>query len=58
MEHRLLRVAAVLGIPVTVRKIPGGLVCWRSTDEDRQQAKEVVQRLLGAYLGYDKVFGA
>jgi hypothetical protein len=45
MKHRILRVAARLGRPVTVRKVPGGLLFWRSTDEDRQQAKHVTQRL-------------
>jgi hypothetical protein len=34
-----------LGIPVTIRKVPGGLLFWRSTAEDLAQAKEVAQRL-------------
>jgi hypothetical protein len=45
MKNRLLRVAAELGIPVTIRKIPGGLLFWRSTDDDLQVAKEVASRL-------------
>jgi hypothetical protein len=45
MKNRLLRVAVELGIPVTVRKVPGGLLFWRSTAEDLEQAKEVAQRL-------------
>ena len=45
MKHRILRVAAMLGRPVTVRKVPGGLLFWRSTDEDIQQAKHVAQHL-------------
>ena len=45
MKNRILRVAAELDIPVTVRRIPGGLLFWRSTDEDVQQAKEVAGRL-------------
>jgi hypothetical protein len=45
MKNRLLRVGAELGIPVTIRKVPGGLLFWRSTDEDIQQAKEVGARL-------------
>jgi hypothetical protein len=45
MEHRILRVAAELSIPVTLRKIPGGFLFWRSTDEALKQATEVVQRL-------------
>ena len=45
MKNRLLRVAIEIKVPVTVRRVPGGLVFWRSTDEDVQQAKEVAQRL-------------
>lgn len=45
MKNRILRVAAELGIPVTVRKVPGGLLFWRSTAEDLEQAKEVAQQL-------------
>ncbi len=45
MKNRITRVATELGIPVTVRKVPGGLLFWRSTDEDLQQAKEVGARL-------------
>jgi|SRR5882724_212676 len=48
MKHRILRVAAELSIPVTVRKVPGGLIFWRSTDEDLQQAQEIVTRLQSA----------
>jgi hypothetical protein len=45
MKNRLLRVAAELRIPLTIRKVPGGLLFWRSTAEDLDQAKEVAQRL-------------
>jgi precorrin-4 methylase len=45
MKNRILRVAAELNIPVTVRKIPGGVIFWRSTAEDLQQATEVAQHL-------------
>ena len=45
MKHRILRVAAELGMPVSIRKVPGGLLFWRSTDEDRTQANEIAQRL-------------
>jgi hypothetical protein len=31
MKNRLLRVAADLNIPVTVRKVPGGVLFWRFT---------------------------
>jgi hypothetical protein len=51
MKNRILRVAAELGIPVTIRKVPRGLLFWRSTDEDVQQAKEVAQRLQTAQRG-------
>jgi hypothetical protein len=45
MKNRLLRVAAELRIPLTIRKVPGGLLFWRSTAEDLEQAKVVAQRL-------------
>jgi hypothetical protein len=45
MKNRILRMAADLKVAVTVRKVPGGLLFWRSTDQDIAQAKEVAQRL-------------
>lgn len=45
MKNCILRVAAALKILVTVRRIPGGLLFWRSTNEDLQQATAVGQRL-------------
>jgi hypothetical protein len=48
MKNRILRVAEALNIPVTVRKVPGGLLFWRSTDNDLQQATAVGQRLQAA----------
>jgi len=45
MKNRILRIAAERSIPVTIRRVPGGLIFWRSTDEDLTQAKEVAQRL-------------
>src|SRR5688572_28622979 len=45
MKNRIQRVAAELGIPVTIRRVSGGLLFWRSTDEDIQLAKEVGPRL-------------
>jgi hypothetical protein len=45
MKRRLQQVAAELGIPVTIRRVSGGLLFWRSTDEDMQLAKEVGSRL-------------
>lgn len=47
MKNRILRVAAEIKRPVTVRRVPGGLLFWRSTDEDIQQAKEIAERLRG-----------
>jgi hypothetical protein len=51
MKNRIQRVAAELGIPVTIRRVPGGLLFWRSTDEDIQLAKEVGARLQTAQRG-------
>jgi hypothetical protein len=34
MKHRILRVAAALNMAVTIRKVLGGLLSWRSTDDD------------------------
>ncbi len=45
MKNRLLRVAAEIKVPVTIRKVSGGLLFWRSTSEDLEQAKAVAQRL-------------
>jgi hypothetical protein len=51
MKNRINRVAAELGIPVTIRKVAGGLLFWRSTDEDVQQAKAIASRLQSARRG-------
>jgi hypothetical protein len=51
MKNRILRVAAELNTLITVRRVPGGLLFWRSTDEDVQQAKEVASRLQSAQRG-------
>jgi plasmid stabilization system protein ParE len=47
MKNYLLRIAQELNVPVTVRKIPGGVVFWRATEEDQEQAQAVSQRLRG-----------
>ena len=47
MKHYLLRLARELNVPVTVRKVPGGVVFWRATAEDQAQAQAVSQRLRG-----------
>jgi hypothetical protein len=48
MKNRILRVASELNTPVTVRRVPGGLLFWRSTVEDFTQAREIAERLRGA----------
>ena len=48
MKNRILRVAVELNIPVTIRRVPGGLLFWRSTDEDLAHAKEIAQRIPSA----------
>ena len=38
MKNRILRVAAELGIAMTICRVSGDLLCWRSSDADLQQA--------------------
>jgi hypothetical protein len=45
MKNYILRIGRDVNVPVTVRRVPGGVIFWRSTDEDIQQAKEVGARL-------------
>ena len=45
MRNYLVRMARELDVPITVRRVPGGVLFWRSTDEDLQQAREVASRL-------------
>ncbi len=45
MKNRIRRVAAELNISVTIRRVPGGLLFWRSAAEDIQLAQEVGSRL-------------
>jgi hypothetical protein len=47
MKNYLLRIAQELNVPVTVRKVPGGVVFWRATEEDQAQAQAISQRLRG-----------
>ena len=47
MKRYLLRIAQELNVPVTVRKVPGGVVFWRSTEEDQAQAQAVSQPVRG-----------
>jgi hypothetical protein len=51
MKNRILRVAAAINVPVTIRTVPGGLLFWRSTEEDRQQAQQTASRLQTARRG-------
>ena len=45
MKNRIVRVARELKVPVTIRRVPDGLLFWRSTDEDVAMAKETAARL-------------
>jgi hypothetical protein len=47
MTRYIRAIAHELNVPVTVRRVPGGLLFWRSTEEDRQQAQETASRLRG-----------
>jgi hypothetical protein len=48
MKNYILRIARELNVPITVQKVPGGLLFWRSTDEDLQQAQKIAVRLQSA----------
>jgi hypothetical protein len=41
LKNRIPRVAAELGMPVTIRRVAGSLLFWRSIDENLQQAREI-----------------
>jgi hypothetical protein len=45
MKNYILRIGRELDVPVTVRRVPGGVIFWRSTEEDLQQARYVASRL-------------
>jgi hypothetical protein len=45
MKNYLLQIARELNVPITVRRVPGGVIFWRSTEEDTQQAQEIADRL-------------
>jgi hypothetical protein len=45
MKTYILRLARDLNVPVTVRRIPGGVIFWRSSEEDLQLAQETASRL-------------
>ena len=48
MKNYILRIARELNVPVTVRRVPGGIIFWRSSEEDLQQAQEIAGRLQSA----------
>jgi hypothetical protein len=45
MKRYLLSIARELNVPVTVRRVPAGVIFWRSREEDLQQAQEAASRL-------------
>jgi hypothetical protein len=45
MKNRIRRIARDLNVPVPVRRVPGGMIFWRSNDKDIQQAQETASRL-------------
>jgi hypothetical protein len=47
MKKYLQAIARELNAPITVRRVPGGVIFWRSSDEDLQQAQEAASRLRG-----------
>src|SRR5215216_5163419 len=48
MKNYILRMARDLDVPVTVRRVPGGVIFWRSSEEDLQQAQGTASRLQAA----------
>jgi hypothetical protein len=48
MKNYILRMARELNVPVTVRRVPGGVIFWRSSKEDLQQAQGTASRLQAA----------
>ena len=55
MKNDIRRMARELNIPVTVRRVPEGVIFWRSADEDLHETKEVAQHLHAAAQGNRKV---
>ena len=45
MRRYIQRMAHELGIPVTIRRVEGGVIFWRATEEEQQQAQAVASRL-------------
>jgi hypothetical protein len=44
MKNYLQAIAHDLKVPITVRRVPGGVIFWRSSEEDIQQAQETAKR--------------
>jgi hypothetical protein len=49
--YHIRRIARELNVPLTVRRVPGGVIFWRSREEDLRQAQEVASRLQSAQRG-------
>src|SRR5215510_12389232 len=45
MRRYIQRIAHELTIPVTFRRVEGGVIFWRATEEELQQAQDVASRL-------------
>jgi hypothetical protein len=45
MRNYILHIAREIAVPVTIRRVPGGLIFWRSTQEDLELAQEIAERL-------------
>src|ERR687884_1961500 len=41
MKRYLLSMARELEVPITVRRVPDGVLFWRSSEEDLQQSRDV-----------------
>jgi len=51
IKNRPLRVATNAGVPLTVRRVPDGLLFWRSTPGDVAQTNELSGRLQAGRKG-------
>jgi hypothetical protein len=45
MTRYIRTIGRELNIPISIRRVPGGVIFWRSSDEDLQQAQETASRL-------------
>jgi hypothetical protein len=51
VKNYMHRIGGELNVPVTVRCVPGGVIFWRSSDADIQEANDVASRLQTARQG-------